>query len=363
MRVASGPTSLSSSSSCGRPEKMKIDYVSLSSTATIVLVIDIELPEAPLATITLPIRQTLMTTLPMMNPKHFETIHETRVRGDVVSISAFFVQVEATREGEAGIHLQLVQAKDRNRRKNILTNKIGTKEEEVHGKEVDQAIEMLRALSVARSFVSDDGTWLGSRAQASEELDKKTDVNNLVEHETNSFSLVGSLYSSFKVVEQYVKSLDSSVKDVESLDNSVKHMETQMSWCSILKQVKRFDIMCKRKNRESELKQRSRSTSPEFSSSSSCSSVSYSPKLEIEEEEKVHSENAEETKAMDLVGCPRCFMYVMLSEKDPKCPKCKSTVLGSWRVVMSIEVEGDDDTAPVVLLHQERWKVLLPEGM
>ncbi|KAK8615311.1 hypothetical protein V6N13_069087 [Hibiscus sabdariffa] len=29
---------------------------------------------------------------------------------------------------------------------------------------------------------------------------------------------------------------------------------------------------------------------------------------------------------MLLVGCPRCFMYVMLSEVDPKCPQCKSTV-------------------------------------
>ncbi|KAK7263437.1 hypothetical protein RJT34_31027 [Clitoria ternatea] len=33
------------------------------------------------------------------------------------------------------------------------------------------------------------------------------------------------------------------------------------------------------------------------------------------------------TKAMLLVGCPRCLMYVMLSEVNPKCPKCKSTVL------------------------------------
>ncbi|KAE8674895.1 RNA-binding protein pno1-like isoform X1 [Hibiscus syriacus] len=30
---------------------------------------------------------------------------------------------------------------------------------------------------------------------------------------------------------------------------------------------------------------------------------------------------------MMLVGCPRCLMYVMLSEVDPKCPRCKSTVL------------------------------------
>ncbi|KAK8514743.1 hypothetical protein V6N13_103102 [Hibiscus sabdariffa] len=35
------------------------------------------------------------------------------------------------------------------------------------------------------------------------------------------------------------------------------------------------------------------------------------------------------TTSMLLVGCPRCLMYVMLSdsENDPKCPKCKSTVL------------------------------------
>lgn len=37
----------------------------------------------------------------------------------------------------------------------------------------------------------------------------------------------------------------------------------------------------------------------------------------------------EETRAMLLVGCLRCLMYVMLSEADPnpKCPKCKTTVL------------------------------------
>ncbi|KAK8479088.1 hypothetical protein V6N13_063316 [Hibiscus sabdariffa] len=33
-----------------------------------------------------------------------------------------------------------------------------------------------------------------------------------------------------------------------------------------------------------------------------------------------------EVTPMLLVGCPRCFMYVMLSEVDPKCPQCKSTV-------------------------------------
>ncbi|KZV17378.1 hypothetical protein F511_23061 [Dorcoceras hygrometricum] len=34
-----------------------------------------------------------------------------------------------------------------------------------------------------------------------------------------------------------------------------------------------------------------------------------------------------EANSMMLVGCPRCLMYVMLMEEDPKCPKCKSTVL------------------------------------
>ncbi|GMJ07140.1 hypothetical protein like AT3G11600 [Hibiscus trionum] len=34
-----------------------------------------------------------------------------------------------------------------------------------------------------------------------------------------------------------------------------------------------------------------------------------------------------EATSMVLVGCLRCLMYVMLSEDDPKCPKCKSAVL------------------------------------
>ncbi|KAF3503861.1 hypothetical protein F2Q69_00045440 [Brassica cretica] len=41
----------------------------------------------------------------------------------------------------------------------------------------------------------------------------------------------------------------------------------------------------------------------------------------------VSSEMNQETTSMVLVGCPRCLMYVMLSEDDPKCPKCQSTVL------------------------------------
>ncbi|KAG6632051.1 hypothetical protein I3843_13G116100 [Carya illinoinensis] len=41
-----------------------------------------------------------------------------------------------------------------------------------------------------------------------------------------------------------------------------------------------------------------------------------------------YSPSNSEARSMMLVGCPRCLMYVMLSElADPKCPKCKSTVL------------------------------------
>ncbi|KAF3585189.1 hypothetical protein F2Q69_00031908 [Brassica cretica] len=36
-------------------------------------------------------------------------------------------------------------------------------------------------------------------------------------------------------------------------------------------------------------------------------------------------EEMETPISMVLVGCPRCLMYVMLSQDEPKCPKCKST--------------------------------------
>ncbi|KAL5575929.1 hypothetical protein UlMin_017628 [Ulmus minor] len=43
--------------------------------------------------------------------------------------------------------------------------------------------------------------------------------------------------------------------------------------------------------------------------------------------EAEETSNSLDNTAMVLVGCPRCLMYVMLSDVDPKCPKCKSTVL------------------------------------
>ncbi|CAA0824321.1 Unknown protein [Striga hermonthica] len=55
-------------------------------------------------------------------------------------------------------------------------------------------------------------------------------------------------------------------------------------------------------------------SSAEISPRSSCVSCEESPASPV-------------AGSMMLVGCPRCLMYVMLFEEDPKCPKCKSTVL------------------------------------
>ncbi|KAL9250420.1 GL2-INTERACTING REPRESSOR 2-like protein [Drosera capensis] len=70
--------------------------------------------------------------------------------------------------------------------------------------------------------------------------------------------------------------------------------------------------------------------SPPRKARNSIRSASLSPPsscLTCEEDIETRDENNPEATSMILVGCPRCLMYVMLSEKDAKCPKCKSTVL------------------------------------
>ncbi|XVE79183.1 hypothetical protein DITRI_Ditri14bG0037600 [Diplodiscus trichospermus] len=59
----------------------------------------------------------------------------------------------------------------------------------------------------------------------------------------------------------------------------------------------------------------------EMSPESSC--VSSEP----EDSTVIQYPSSPEETSMVLVGCPRCLMYVMLSDVDPKCPRCKSTVL------------------------------------
>ncbi|PAN06336.1 hypothetical protein GQ55_1G251700 [Panicum hallii var. hallii] len=56
-----------------------------------------------------------------------------------------------------------------------------------------------------------------------------------------------------------------------------------------------------------------------------------------------------EATSMVLAACPRCLMYVMLSEADPRCPRCRSPVLldflhhaaGAARASASGGREGD----------------------
>lgn len=67
------------------------------------------------------------------------------------------------------------------------------------------------------------------------------------------------------------------------------------------------------------------STTDESSSSSSEMSIDGSC-VSSEAEQECLSSSAVAVP-MVLVGCPRCLMYVMLSDSNPKCPKCKSTVL------------------------------------
>ncbi|CAA7405334.1 unnamed protein product [Spirodela intermedia] len=69
---------------------------------------------------------------------------------------------------------------------------------------------------------------------------------------------------------------------------------------------------------------RNLSNSPHRSSTSSSSPPSSCVSSESEDGKPGSSPEA---AAMVLAGCPHCLMYVMLSEDDPKCPRCKSTVL------------------------------------
>ncbi|CAH1441801.1 unnamed protein product [Lactuca virosa] len=59
-----------------------------------------------------------------------------------------------------------------------------------------------------------------------------------------------------------------------------------------------------------------------MSPTSSCLSSEF-----VQDEAGLRYSTSPEATSMMLVGCPRCLMYIMLSEDYPKCPKCKSTVL------------------------------------
>ncbi|XP_006652270.1 protein GL2-INTERACTING REPRESSOR 1 [Oryza brachyantha] len=62
-----------------------------------------------------------------------------------------------------------------------------------------------------------------------------------------------------------------------------------------------------------------RAMADEESSPSSC--------LSSENEHGLQWSNSPEATSMVLAACPRCFIYVMLPQDDPRCPQCKSPVI------------------------------------
>ncbi|CAO2039087.1 unnamed protein product [Urochloa humidicola] len=68
------------------------------------------------------------------------------------------------------------------------------------------------------------------------------------------------------------------------------------------------------------------SSDEEWSSSSPSSCLSSEGEREPPRHGLQWSDSPEAT-SMVLAACPRCLMYVMLSEADPRCPRCRSPVL------------------------------------
>ncbi|KAG0478670.1 hypothetical protein HPP92_013389 [Vanilla planifolia] len=66
--------------------------------------------------------------------------------------------------------------------------------------------------------------------------------------------------------------------------------------------------------------------SPKRSSTSSSSLVATAELVRVIGE-RAGAGDSPEAKSMVLAGCPRCLIYVMLSEEEPKCLRCKSAVL------------------------------------
>ncbi|CAN0879399.1 Protein GL2-INTERACTING REPRESSOR 1 [Linum grandiflorum] len=67
-----------------------------------------------------------------------------------------------------------------------------------------------------------------------------------------------------------------------------------------------------------------------MSSASPPSPNSCVTSMEMNQEERtpmLRFTSSPDATKMVVVGCPRCFMYVMLAVDDPKCPQCQSTVL------------------------------------
>lgn len=60
-------------------------------------------------------------------------------------------------------------------------------------------------------------------------------------------------------------------------------------------------------------------------SQETCISYCSNPNKDIEGSSNVVLQD--EVPSLVLMGCSHCYLYVMVSELAPKCPKCKSSVL------------------------------------
>lgn len=77
---------------------------------------------------------------------------------------------------------------------------------------------------------------------------------------------------------------------------------------------------------EMEIEEEEEEEGSKTSLSSSASPASSCVSEEEEQQQKKYG-SPEAATSMVLAGCPHCLMYVMLAEKEAKCPKCKSAVL------------------------------------
>ena len=96
------------------------------------------------------------------------------------------------------------------------------------------------------------------------------------------------------------------------------------------------------------------STASTRSSSSEGSCVSSQ---EVQHQQREKGETSE-TKAMPLVGCPRCLMYVLVSEADPKCPKCKSTVLLEFITDQENKKKPDTQNSLMAKIQCIMWRMI-----
>lgn len=74
----------------------------------------------------------------------------------------------------------------------------------------------------------------------------------------------------------------------------------------------------------------SKSSSTIFSQENGSSSSSSSSSTKSSNYEDISGSECKVNKAspsLILMGCTRCYLYVMVSEAEPECPKCKTSVL------------------------------------